>query len=522
MLIVSYKPGHDGGVAAIKDGRLVLSLESEKDSHPRFSTLTPNSVLELAELVGDLPDVIAVGGWENAAIDGFTGPRDMDAGYYSPDAVISRTSRFFGKEVSFFSSSHVRSHIFGSLGMAPEPATFPQVVLVWEGSVGAFYVVDADHRVVRTVHVMDSPGAKYAALFEICDPTFPATGGRRRLSDAGKLMALSAYADPKTAGPDIVEAVDRLLKTDVLHPVPKEDFRNTPLFDCGVRSETGTMAAAVITERIFRAFAEAAVRELPAGLPLRISGGCGLNCDWNSAWVSLGHFSDVFVPPCPNDSGSALGTALDAQASLTGSPHIEWNVYSGLEFVSDRVPDPQRWRREPLHHTDLADSLARGNIAAWVQGRWEMGPRALGNRSLLAEPFSRATKDRLNSVKQREDNRPIAPCARVEDLSSAFMEDFEDPYMLYFRRVRNTALQAVTHVDGSARVQTVSAASNARLHDLLNAFARRSGSGVLCNTSLNFPGHGFINRMSDLVTYCEARGITEMVVGDSWYHRVDT
>lgn len=151
------------------------------------------------------------------------------------------------------------------------------------------------------------------------------------------------------------------------------------------------------------------------------------------------------------------------------------------------------------------------------QGRWEIGPRALGNRSLLAEPCSPATRDRLNAIKQREPYRPIAPCCREQDLAEAFVEDFSDPFMLYFRRVRSPRLAAVTHVDGTARVQSVTPASNPQLHSLLDAFAARTGIGVLCNTSLNLHRRGFINRMSDLVGYCEERGIDDVVVGDLWY-----
>ena len=173
------------------------------------------------------------------------------------------------------------------------------------------------------------------------------------------------------------------------------------------------------------------------------------------------------------------------------------------------------WSRAPS--AGSSGALADGRIFAWVQGRWEIGPRALGNRSILAEPFDPRTRDRLNEIKQREGYRPIAPCCRVEDLTDAYRDGFEDPYMLYFKRARRTDLGAVTHVDGTARVQTVSAGTNPRLHGLLSAFAERRGIGVLCNTSLNFKGFGFINRMSDLAHYCEQRGIADMVVGDRWW-----
>jgi len=511
VLIVGFKPGHDGGMAVIRDGHLLYSLESEKDSFFRYSPLTPATVLEIAERLDALPDVVAVGGWQEGHIP-------VATGYHGTDPGIMRTGRFFGKDVAYFSSSHDRSHILGAIGMAPPGHHHKQqAVLVWEGLTGAFFLVDDTHRVVKRVGVMNDPGGKYAAIFAILDPDFPVERATLRYGDAGKLMALAAYADARDADEEIRDAVDRVLAIATVHPVPKKDFRDTVLFDAGVTSQVGVLAAAVITERIFTLFAEVAERELPAGLPLRISGGCGLNCEWNRQWRDLGHFTDVFVPPCPNDSGSAIGTAIDAQAALTGEHHIDWNVYSGLDFITDATPDPSRWRHRGLDHGAVAAALASGRVFAWVQGRWEIGPRALGNRSLLADAQSSSSKDRLNQIKQREDYRPIAPAARTEDLASAFDTDFDDPYMLYFRRVRDQRLAAVTHVDGTARVQTVSRQMNPALHQLLSAVAERQGVGVLCNTSLNFSGYGFINRMSHLVAYCEGRGVTDMVVGGDWY-----
>lgn len=558
MLIVSFKPGHDGAIAAIRDGSLVLSLEAEKDSSERYSELHPGVLLELAERLDGMPDVVALSGWGGATpgarVDGrryreivaagqtpeapVSGYRPPDlkprvigqfgAGYVGPWAAERRRGTFFGAPVEYFTSSHERSHVLGAIGMAPRDDTPLQAVLVWEGALGTFYLVDGACRVTRAIPVMFGPGIRYGWLFALCSPAHTLAedgihlaGARdqERLGDSGKLMALAAYGDPHDPNPEVVRVVDRLLGMEQVYPFPKGSFRDSPLFDCGVQSELAVAAAAVLTRRIFEAFAEVALREIPAGIPLRISGGCGLNCDWNAAWRDLGHFSSVFVPPCPNDSGSAIGTAIDAQVALTGSAHVEWDVYAGLEFEIDVEPDPSRWRRQKLDEALLAEAIADGAVVAWVQGRWEIGPRALGNRSLLAEPFSAVTRDRLNEIKVREGYRPVAPCARVEDLARAFHEDFEDPHMLYFRRVRDRRLEAVTHVDGSARVQTVSARTNPKQHALLTAFAERTGVGVLCNTSLNLSRRGFINRMSDLAGYCEQRAIDDMVVGDDWYRR---
>jgi hydroxymethyl cephem carbamoyltransferase len=515
MLIVAIKPGHDGTIAAIDNDRLLFSLESEKDSYRRYSTIQPHSILEIAEQLGELPDVVALSGWQK---QGFLGGRAIGAGYWGADAAEHRPSRFFGKHVTFFTDSHERSHILGTIGMAPRDDAPVRAVLVWEGMIGRFYLVEQPWKVTREIRVIGNPGIRYAMLFSIADPRHPDRSGVPSHEAAGKLMALAGFGDPARVEGAYAEAVERLATG---RPIGnKGDWRDTPFYNIGVEAQETKDAAALLTNRLFELYADAALAEIPPGLPLYINGGCGLNCEWNARWRDLGHFSSIFVPPCTNDTGSAIGTAIDARAELTGEAHIGWSVYAGLEFERDTEPDPAIWRRTEMTDVGVAQALDEGRIVAWVQGRWEIGPRALGNRSILAEPARPETKDRLNEIKQREDYRPIAPCCRVEDLTKAFAHDYEDPYMLFFNTVRADGLQAVTHVDGTARVQTVRASQNERLHRLLTAFAERRGIGVLCNTSLNFKGQGFINRMSDLVKYCEDHGIDDMVVGDDWFQRV--
>jgi hydroxymethyl cephem carbamoyltransferase len=517
VLTLAIKPGHDGSIAVVEDNRLLWCLESEKDSFPRYTQLTPSTLLAVTERLDRIPDVVALGGWEVPRTRGRIG-----AGYSGEHAVQRGRIRFFGKEIDYFTSSHERSHLMMALGMAPPADHDLTVVLVWEGVTGSFYIVDRAWRVIRTVPVLGSPGERYAFLYSLADPTFPDRGATSRQDGPGKLMALAAYGDPKDADTDVTAAVDRILALDELNPAPKADFADTVLYNAGHRSQITKTAAALLSSRLFDIFADAALRELPTGLPLVISGGCGLNCDWNAAWRRLGLFSSVFVPPCTNDSGSAIGTAIDVLAHHGRVEPLDWSVYSGLEFVHDTEPGPGLWQRRPRDDRAIAAALAAGRVVAWVQGRWEIGPRALGNRSLLAEPYSVAMKDRLNDIKGREDYRPIAPCCREEDLADAFVEDFPDPYMLYFRRVRSPRLGAITHVDGSARAQSVTAASNPALYGLLTEFAAATGLGVLCNTSLNLNRRGFINRMSDLAGYCQDRGIHDMVVGDAWYQRSTT
>jgi hydroxymethyl cephem carbamoyltransferase len=201
----------------------------------------------------------------------------------------------------------------------------------------------------------------------------------------------------------------------------------------------------------------------------------------------------------------------------TGRAKLEWTVYSGEEFVDDLgagigIPS------SALDLEEVCAHLRNGAVIAWVQGRYEMGPRALGNRSLLAAPFEAGMCDKLNQIKQREEFRPIAPICLREDFHSHFDSTAEEsPHMLYFQKVKSKALGAITHVDGSARAQTVTAQQNPRMHALLQTFKNLTGYGVLCNTSLNFKGAGFINRMSDLVEYSRERGLDGFVVGERFF-----
>jgi hydroxymethyl cephem carbamoyltransferase len=519
LLILAFNPGHDGAVAVVKDRELLFSLESEKDSFPRHNTLTPMTLLSLADRIGDIPDVIAMGGWYK---QGRPETSMVGAGYHGAHALQDRLIDFGHKRIRLFSSSHVRSHILMSPGMAAPDDSPLRAVLVWEGSEGSFYVLDRRWEIVREIPVLPFPGVRYGFLYGLADPGHDDYAIVPHLSASGKLMALAAYGDAADADDGIKDTVDRLLDPQLrLIPSLKQQLADSPLYNIGVEAEATKIAAALLTDRMFEIFSRVAQELIPAGIPLYISGGCGLNCDWNAAWRDLDHFSSVFVPPCTNDSGSALGTAIDALATITGEPYIDWSVYCGLEFEHDIEPVGFKWEKLRLDYGAIADALANGRVFAWVQDRWEMGPRALGNRSLIAEPFNPLTHDRLNQIKQREDYRPIAPCCRLEDTGKLFDRDFPDPYMLYFRRVTSPDLGAVTHVDGSARVQTVTPDDNEPLHDLLSAFAERSGVGVLCNTSLNFKGLGFINTMSDLTEYCEQTAIDDFVVGDSWFRRVE-
>jgi predicted NodU family carbamoyl transferase len=516
MLIISFKEGHDGGIAAIEDGNLLFALEAEKNNYPRYDRLTGEVLLAAADLAGRRPDVVAIGGW----VKGFHSVEPPSrTGYFGvgAGAISDEAGTFFGRDVRVFSSTHERSHIMTAYGMVPPAAGQPYYSLVWEGNIGSFYRLDERGEVTHLRHVMSDPGNKYAYLFALADPKFPATKGLFRYQDAGKQMALTGFAEKGPVTEAERETIDFILKQEgIILGLSKDDMSWSHVHNCGVESQAYRDLAAKLSQAIFDRFYDYAAKNLTEGLPLLISGGCGLNCDWNRRWRESGLFPSVFVPPCPNDSGSALGTAIDAQWYHTGSAAITWDVYAGEEFVEDVEPDPAKYDSRPLAAREVARHIERGAVIGWARGRYEMGPRALGNRSMLAAPFTEETTARLNKIKQREGYRPIAPICLEQDAGRWFTGSVRDPYMLYFNHVTSADLRAVTHVDGTARTQTVTRQQNAGMADLLEAFRDITGFSVLCNTSLNFPGRGFINRTSDLIEYGEEHGLDGYVINDTF------
>lgn len=519
MRILSLKPGHDGAIAYVVDGALAFSIEAEKDSFPRYSSVSASLCCAALEMVPEPPDVIALGGWYKD-VDGVD--IGVGSGYFGLDEPQVSDRRVLGRAVRWFSSTHERSHVWMAAAMAPGAPLENCAVLVWEGELGAFYHWTDQGGKLRTIPVMAQPGNRWGGLFALADPSFPLTPTPMKNEFAGKLMALAAYGDPAEILPEDRETVEHLLAREHVSRDFKRHFAERGLVDVGVDAPRVRNAAAYLSDRIFETFLAAARRALPRGLPLLIAGGCGLNCDWNTRWAECGYFSDVFVAPCANDSGSAIGTAIDAQVWLGAPCRLDWDVYAGLDFAMDEEPDGGRWGREPLDVDVVARRVEESAVVAWVQGRSEIGPRALGHRSLLATPFEREMRDRLNAIKKREPYRPIAPCCLAEEQLRWFTSARQDPYMLFTTQVREPArIPAVTHVDGSARLQTVDQNGDGRLRSLLRAFASRTGCGVMCNTSLNFPGLGFINTSSDLFRFCETRDIDDVVIGDAHYRRLN-
>jgi carbamoyltransferase len=265
---------------------------------------------------------------------------------------------------------------------------------------------------------------------------------------------------------------------------------------------------------------------------LCIGGGVALNGVANARILDESGFDQIFVPPAPGDAGCSLGAALYADRIHFGRPdreipdHCFWGPGiepEALVRLAEEDGLPVERVDEDRLIRDVADDLACGHIVGWMDGALEFGPRALGHRSILAVPHDIATRDKLNrDIKYREEFRPFAPVVSIEHVDRFFDLPGGGARLARFmsgvfpvRPEWREQLSAVTHVDGTARVQVLDAGMAPRLHALLEAYGRRSGVPVLLNTSFNLAGEPIVNSVAEGYSTFRRSGIDLLVAGNA-------
>jgi carbamoyltransferase len=269
------------------------------------------------------------------------------------------------------------------------------------------------------------------------------------------------------------------------------------------------------------------VREETGLQNLCMAGGVAHNVVANSRILAEGGFTDLWIQPASGDSGGAVGGALYSYHAMGGprQPAMEYDTCLGPSFSNEIIKEALGdfgAEYELLDEAELvtrtADLINQNLVVGWFQGRMEFGPRALGCRSILANPCQASMKETLNArIKFREEFRPFAPAALEEYANLYFELEGRSPYMLYCPRVRpdkRSVIPAVTHVDGTARVQTVSKTMNPRFHALIEAFRQRSGVPVVINTSFNVKGEPIVCTPSDALKCFYGTDIDALAIGD--------
>ncbi|HYZ16012.1 MAG TPA: carbamoyltransferase C-terminal domain-containing protein, partial [Candidatus Acidoferrum sp.] len=375
-------------------------------------------------------------------------------------------------------------------------------------------VRNGELQVLRRVALPHSLGLRYEELTMHV--------GFQRSSDEYKVMALASYGKPRWLA-EIREAM-RHDGDGGFVALPIDFARFVPPRAPGDPFSDGHADLAASVQAALGETMLDLARWLHAQTGMKalvMAGGVALNVVANARIAEDGPFQHVWVQPAAGDAGTALGAALYVAHSMGDAVEPMGSAALGRGW-SDR--EIEEWlerahvgySRPPDIAEAVAEVIARDGIVAWFQGRSEYGPRALGHRSLLANPRNAGTLHRLNEVKGREQFRPVAPMTLLERAPEIFEGPFPSPYMLFVHTVKPAwadRLQAVIHVDGTARVQTVDRAEEPLVARMLDAVERRTGVPVVVNTSLNTAGRPMVDDPRDALECFGSAPVDALAIG---------
>jgi carbamoyltransferase len=523
---------HDSAAALVVDGEIVAAAEEERFSRRKHGKPS------VAFSTWELPERAAQWCLERAGLE----PGELDAVAYSYDPALaggeavtgdpweelrttfaSRAPRFLKTSLPGLDSERVEfvPHHVAHAASAYHGAGFEScAVLVLDGRGEAASHL-AGHRrdgrleVLAAQRLPDSLGLVYEEL--------TAHLGFRRSSDEYKVMAMASYGRPSMLD-ELRERirvdgeggfVARDVEWEALAPRLTDGERWTPR-----HADLAASVQARLEEVLLELCDWLAER---TGEPrLVMAGGVALNCVANSRLLRDGPFEQIWVQPAAGDSGTALGAATHVSERLGAAPRPMRSAALGREWSEEELEGWLRTAAVPFERCEnvgaaVAERLAANEIVAWHQGRGEWGPRALGHRSLLADPRDPANLERLNDVKGREQFRPVAPMVLESRAAEIFADGpLPSPYMLFTHRVRPgwaERIPAAVHVDGTARIQTVAPSDQPLVARMLEEFERRTGVPVVVNTSLNTAGRPMVDDPRDALECFGSAPIDCLAIG---------
>ena len=542
---------HDTAAAVLEDGRITWAVTEERLSRlhkdRRFPRLAIEGALRHMGMRLDQLDAIAFGWNRGGVTPVYTLRTVLDGRLPRSGAMVASALKSIVREtyegngsrelrtvgdpgrVPVMHVDHHLAHAWSTYGLSG----FDDALVVTLDGRGArdstclYHGRGDELRLVKHIEYPNSLGVFYEAFTEIL--------GFRRHSDEWKVMGLAAYGDPTVDLRDVIRVDEygyqvnaELLCGSYWNDLSRMIARFGPRRDPEhITDESRDLAASV--QRALEQAMLAVVREgirLTGARRVCLAGGVAMNSKANGRLLASGLVDDVFVQPAATDDGTALGAAMAAQERLTGRAprYALGDVYFGPSYTDDEIAaELPRYKlpmvRVPNVEEVAARLLADGNVLGWFQGRMEYGPRALGNRSILADPRNVESRERVNAcVKFREAWRPFAPSCLVEVASDYFEGCREAPYMILTYDVvpsKRSVIPAVTHADNTARVQTVRREANPRYWKLLRAFGERTGVPVLLNTSFNLKGEPIVCTPRDAVRTFYSSGLDYLVIGDT-------
>ncbi len=546
---------HDGSSCLLKDGELIVAIEKERISRKKHDGqndfLSVRYCLEAAGIT--LEDVSLV----------------VQAANFEKDEIMKHSyqgARFFPQNctIPFVSISHHLAHAYSAIGTCP----FDEFNLLVVDGCGSFYFqcddlagtsVPADVQLVNLLE-KDSFYHYEGGLLTPIFKDFSAFGGANstehnntpttkhsiggvysvfsnyifcNLDDVGKLMGLAPFGDRTKYNDEIFDlregrvfVKDEALKVLSQPSSGYEDFkaRFSYFADLAawVQKEVERAVLYVVNHR----------QSLASSTRLCYAGGVALNAVANARILRETSVQELYMEPAAADNGLAIGCAyygwlevlkgarkLHSGSTYLGRTYTENEIVAALDEVIATHPE---LKNKCTKETDIAQKtaqlLSEGKVIGWYQRGAEFGPRALGNRSILADGRIKGVRAFVNrDVKMREDFRPFAPSVIAEDVHEYFEYGYDSPYMILVDKIRDRYKEEygeVVHVDGSARVQTVTQSSNPLFYNLLNHFKQLTGSSILLNTSFNKKGMPIVETPTEALALFYTSKLDAVVIGD--------
>ncbi len=522
---------HDPAAALVVDGRIVAAAEEERFSRRKHGKRpVPFSTWEL-------PEQSAAWCLSEGGID----PSELDAVAYSyaPDLAPDRGEltangwedlrTLYARRAPLFLSAafpgldpgkvvfvpHHVAHAASACIAAPHETS---AVMVLDGrGENASYLAgrwrDGRLEVLATQELPHSLGLMYEDVTEHL--------GFLRSSDEYKVMALASYGKPRWL--DVMRDVVRTDGRGGFRVQPMDWSELAPVARSGTWSGAHADLASSVQKRLEEVLLELAawLHKKTGEQVLTLAGGVALNCVANARLFRESAFEDMWVQPASGDAGTALGAALHVAAELGDDVQPMATAALGRSWTDAELEAWLRRARVQFERPDdsaeaAAEVIAADGTVGWFQGRSEFGPRALGHRSLLANPRRAENLARLNDIKGREQFRPVAPMVLGERGQEIFEGKLPSPYMLFTHNVRRNwrdRVAAIVHVDGSARVQTVDRNEEPLVARLLEHVERMTGVPVVVNTSLNTAGRPMVDDPRDALECFGSTPLDALAIG---------
>ncbi len=543
---------HDSSAALLQDDRVVFAAEEERFSRIKkdrsFPRLAVRAALQHAGI--EFPDLDAVAfGWNKPGLGSantirraFTGELPLTYGW-----TISQLFDLAGElrvaggrrplEKAFgpldrrnlFYIDHHESHAWSAYALSE----FDDALVLVADGWGAWQSTTIYHgrqgklTPLQTYAYPNSLGVFYEAFTDLL--------GFERQNDEWKVMGLAAYGQPTFDLSEFITVTDHGYKVngkwlsgksygDISYLVERFGARRDP--EKHISDADRDLAASVqkATEDAMLALVREGIR-LTGSRNLCLAGGVAMNSKANGRVLASGLIDRIFVQPAATDDGTAIGAALGVYAARgdTVPRYTMEDAYLGPEFSDPEIEETLRTYKLPAFRVPGVEAvtarlLAEGNIVGWFQGRMEFGPRALGNRSILADTRRPEMRDRVNEcVKFREGWRPFAPSCLAEAAEDYFEGCSDAPFMILtfdVREDKRDVIPAVTHADNTARVQTVTREANPRYWNLIHEFDKLTGVPVIMNTSFNLKGEPIVCAPKDAIRTFYSSGLDFLVLGD--------